>query len=137
MISKVANSEKHMDEVSYTAPLKLRGTTLTQFARNMLCVLKALTPKSNFMFQKHFTGYHTKPQIPILGLEFPIDISKVTYFEWLISVYILYDLSSICFFEFIITKIPLIIICLVIMSFLRHDVLRPYLIPYMCPCVDH
>ena len=83
MISTVTNSETHVDEVSYTAPLTLRGATLTQFARNMLCVLKTLTPKSNFMFQKPFIGYRLRS---FLGQEIPIDISKVSYFEWLISV---------------------------------------------------
>ena len=86
MISTVNKAERHADEVSYTAPFMLRGATLTQFARNALCVLKTLTPKTNFMFQKYFSEYHGRPKIPLIGLEIPIDISKVTYFEWLITV---------------------------------------------------
>ena len=64
----------------------LKGATVTQLARNLLCVLRTLTPESNFMFRRHFIGYYKRLQIPFIGLEIPIDISKGTYFEWLIAV---------------------------------------------------
>ena len=69
MISTVNKAERHADEVSYTAPFMLRGATLTQFARNALCILKTLTPKTNFMFQKYFSEYHGRPKIPLIGQE--------------------------------------------------------------------